>query len=183
MTAMTERPTSGTERPTSGTPRATSGSVAAGRPPRALRFVLGNITLTALVVGAFGTAALGLAVPALDGWRTPVRAGLALLFLVAASGRLGPPRAALVAMVPPRLPRPALLVGLTGVLEALGAVGLLVPSTDRLAAACLGLLLLAVFPANAHAARRRVGLHTPLLPRTLEQLLYLACCVAVAIIG
>ncbi|GIL31684.1 DoxX family protein [Actinocatenispora comari] len=170
MTASTERPA----------PRAT-GTAGRKAPPLLLRLVLGNITLTALLIGALGTAALGLAVPALDGWRTPVRAGLALLFLVAASGRLGPPRAALVAMVPPRLPRPALLVGLTGALEALGAVGLLVPATDRLAAGCLGLLLIAVFPANVYAARHRVGLHTALLPRTLEQLLYLACCAAVAL--
>jgi uncharacterized membrane protein len=170
MTTSTERPAS----------RAT-GTTGRKAPPRLLRLVVGNITLTALLVGALGTAAIGLAVPALDGWRTPVRVGLALLFLVAASGRLGPPRAGLVAMVPPRLSRPALLVGLTGALEALGAVGLLVPTIDRLAAACLGLLLIAVFPANVYAARHRVGLHTPLLPRTLEQLLYLACCAAVAL--
>ncbi|HEY3507118.1 MAG TPA: DoxX family protein [Actinocatenispora sp.] len=153
---------------------------AAGAPPRVVRFVLGNITLVALVVGALVTAGLGLAVPALAGWQVALRGGLFLLFLIAASGRLGPPRAALVAMVPPRLPRPALLVGLTGALEVAGAVGLLLPMTYRLAAVCLGLLLIAVFPANVYAARHRVGLPTRLVPRTLEQVLYLAVAAAIA---
>ncbi len=61
-------------------------------------------------------------------------------------------------MVPPRLPRPDLLVTVTGVLELVGAVGLLVPATARLAAAGLGLLMLAMFPANVSAARRRLTL-------------------------
>ena len=107
------------------------------------------------------------------------------MFLIAASGRLGRHRAGLIAMVPPRLPKPGLIVAVTGVLEAAGAVGLWLPPTERAAAICLGLLLIAVFPANVRAARERIDLAgepaTPLLPRTIEQLVYLACCIAVAI--
>jgi uncharacterized membrane protein len=44
-------------------------------------------------------------------------------------------------------------VTLTGVFELLGAVGLLIPSTVVPAAYGLILLLLAMFPANVHAAR------------------------------
>jgi uncharacterized membrane protein len=51
-------------------------------------------------------------------------------------------RADLVAIVPPRLPAPGLLVTSTGVLELLGAVGLLLPVTRTAAAACLLLLLM-----------------------------------------
>ena len=58
----------------------------------------------------------------------------------------------LVRMVPPRFPRPELLVTVTGVLEILGAIGLLIPATAKLAALCLALLLTALFPANIHAA-------------------------------
>jgi uncharacterized membrane protein len=58
-------------------------------------------------------------------------------------------------MVPPLFPRPDVLVTLTGVLEILGAIGLLVPSTARAACICLVLLLIALFPANIHASRQQ----------------------------
>src|SRR5260370_1389874 len=67
---------------------------------------------------------------------------------------LAPPlRGSLIAIVPPRLPAPGLLVSFTGVLELFGAAGLLVPATRMAAAVCLLLLLLAMFPANIYAAR------------------------------
>jgi uncharacterized membrane protein len=59
----------------------------------------------------------------------------------------------MIAIVPPRLLAPALLVTVTGVLELLGAVGLLYPPTRVAAAGCLFLLMLAMFPANIYAAR------------------------------
>ncbi|WP_395640985.1 DoxX family protein, partial [Pseudolysinimonas sp.] len=62
------------------------------------------------------------------------------------------------AMIPPPLRRPgwpAALVVITGVCEIAGAAGLLVPWDGvRLAAGiCLVVFLVAVFPANAYAAR------------------------------
>jgi uncharacterized membrane protein len=59
----------------------------------------------------------------------------------------------LIRMVPTSLPAPALLVTATGVLELLGAIGLLVPWTRTAAASALVALLVAMFPANVHAAR------------------------------
>jgi uncharacterized membrane protein len=56
-------------------------------------------------------------------------------------------------MVPPSLPAPALLVTGTGVLEFMGAIGLLLPQALPAAAYGLIALLAAMFPANVHAAR------------------------------
>jgi uncharacterized membrane protein len=87
-------------------------------------------------------------------------------------------------MVPPGLPRPDLLVTLTGVLEILGGIGLLVPSTARAACVCLALLLIALFPANIHAARQQLtiaGQRIPGLPlRGLIQLFFIATIAAAA---
>ncbi len=91
----------------------------------------------------------------------------------------------LVAMVPPGLPHPGLLITVTGVLEGLAAVGLALPATARWAAACLALLLIAMFPANVHAARVDAGIGrrpaTPLPVRTLIQVLFVAACVVVVV--
>jgi uncharacterized membrane protein len=56
------------------------------------------------------------------------------------------------AMVPPPLTGQLWVIYFTGTLEIAGAIGLLVPATRRLAGICLFLLLLALFPANVHAA-------------------------------
>lgn len=144
----------------------------------------------AFAVGTLGTALTGSVLAALGAtdaaaaWQAWLTGGLVAMFLIAASGRLHPKlRAGLAAMVPPALPRPDLIVAATGVLEAAGAIGLLVPATHDLAALCLALLLVAVFPANVRAARlgERVGsLSSPLLPRTIEQSVWIAACLAVA---
>jgi uncharacterized membrane protein len=81
-------------------------------------------------------------------------------------------------MVPPGLPRPDLLVTITGVLEVLGAIGLFIPRTAPVAAICLAVFLIAVFPANVRASRRKLtiaGQHVPSLPlRTLIQVVFIA---------
>ncbi|MET8306493.1 DoxX family membrane protein [Micromonospora sp. NPDC005173] len=136
--------------------------------------------LIALVVGTALARLAGLAgITALDGWHPALRVGLAVMFVLTGVAHfVGQRRAGLIAMVPPALPRPALLVTLTGVLELVGAVGLLVPATARLAAAGLGLLMLAMFPANVSAARRGLTLAgrpvTPLGPRTALQIVFVA---------
>jgi len=56
------------------------------------------------------------------------------------------------AMVPSSLPRPDLLVVVSGIAEIAGGLGLLHPRTRRLAAWGLIALLLAVFPANINMA-------------------------------
>jgi uncharacterized membrane protein len=95
-----------------------------------------------------------------------------------------PMRGSLIAIVPPQLPAPGLLVSITGVLELLGAVGLLLPATRVAAAVCLFLLMLAMFPANVYAARMPnppTSMTTQLPLRTAEEIAYLAAAVVVAI--
>jgi uncharacterized membrane protein len=143
--------------------------------------------LIALFAGSILARLAGLAgVDALDGWWPALRVGLALMFLLTGLAHFGLGRRAdLIAMVPPRLPRPDLLVTVTGVLELAGAAGLLIPATARLAAACLALLMILMFPANVSAARRQVQLGgrpaTPLALRTPMQLLFVAAAVATAL--
>lgn len=144
------------------------------------------VPLIALALGATLARLAGLAgVDALDGWHPALRVGLALMFVVTGCAHFGSGRRAdLIAMVPPRLPRPALLVSVTGVLELAGAVALLVPATARPAAALLALLMVAMFPANVSAARRKLTLSgrpvTPLGARTVLQVVFLAAAIWIA---
>ncbi|MEU8157795.1 DoxX family membrane protein [Micromonospora sp. NPDC048986] len=141
--------------------------------------------LIALIAGTALARLAGLAgISALDGWIVALRVGLAVMFaLTAVAHFAGRRRAGLIAMVPPRLPRPDLLVTVTGVLELIGAVGLLLPATARVAAAGLGLLMLAMFPANVSAARRQLTLAgrpvTPLGQRTAMQVVFVAAATAI----
>lgn len=114
-----------------------------------------------------------------------LRGGLATLFLVTGTTHFVVLRADLIAMVPPALPAPEVLVTVTGVLELLGAAGLLVRGTAAWAAGGLALLLVAMFPANIHAASAGLSLGgdpaTALLPRALMQVAYLAAAFTVVV--
>ena len=57
------------------------------------------------------------------------------------------------AIVPPYLPAPEALVYLSGVAEAVGGLGLMLPSKRRRARWWLVATLLAIFPANLHMAQ------------------------------
>lgn len=118
-------------------------------------------------------------------WPRAIAVGLAAMFLVTGIAHFAPPlRGQLIAIVPPGLPAPGLLVTVTGVLELLGAVGLLLPATRVAAAVCLLLLMLAMFPANIYAARMPdppASMTTRLPLRTAEEVLYLAAAVLVAL--
>ncbi|WP_067461976.1 DoxX family protein [Nocardia amamiensis] len=120
----------------------------------------------------------------LDSWAHATALGLAAMFVLTASAHfLQPRRDALIEMVPPRLPNPPALVTFTGVLEAAGAVGLLIPATADLAAACLIALLVVMFPANVRAARADLGIKTMPLPlRTLVQAVFIGAC-AIVLVG
>jgi uncharacterized membrane protein len=87
-------------------------------------------------------------------------------------------------MVPRAFPGPRFLVYRTGVLEVLGAVGLLVPATRTFASFGLVLLLVAVFPANVDAARKEIPLRgklpAPLWLRGSMQLLFIGMTLWVA---
>jgi len=126
-------------------------------------------------------------IPAAFGWWTSLRLALSGMFLLTASAHWGKRRPDLIRMVPAVFPRPDLLVTVTGILEFLGAVGLMLPMVARYAALGLSLLLLAVFPANVHAARKRLTIAgrqvETLIPRTLLQIVFLTATVAVFLRG
>ncbi|RDI68980.1 DoxX family protein [Nocardia pseudobrasiliensis] len=119
----------------------------------------------------------------LDSWPHAARIGLAAMFALTASAHFLPPRRdGLIAMVPPRLPSPAALVTLTGVLETAGAVGLLIPPVAPVAAICLAVLMVVMFPANVRAARAGIGVKTmPLPARSVVQVLFIGACVLAAL--
>jgi uncharacterized membrane protein len=118
-------------------------------------------------------------------WPAAIAVGLAAMFVVTGVAHFVQPlRTGLIAIVPRGLPAPGLLVTITGVLELLGAAGLLIPATRVGAAICLFVLMLAMFPANIYAAGTKRAEHapdTPLLPRSLMQLLFLAAAAVVAV--
>lgn len=139
------------------------------------------LAVVTLLLRSLGLAGLN----ALASWDVSLRGGLAAMFLLTASAHWGRRRPDLIHMVPPTFPRPDLIVTATGALELLGAVGLLLPMTARLAAACLAVLLLAMFPANVHAARHGLSIGgqpaTALAPRTLLQIIFISALVLVAL--
>jgi uncharacterized membrane protein len=119
------------------------------------------------------------------GWWTALRVGLAAMFLLTASAHWGKRRDDLIRMVPAALPRPDLLVTVTGICEILGAVGLLISRVAPVAALGLTLLLIALFPANVRAARQAIAIGgrpaTPLLTRAVIQIVFLTATIAVIV--
>ena len=111
-------------------------------------------------------------------WMLSARLALATMFVFTAISHFAPMRRDLIAMVPPGLPRPDLLVFFTGVLELAGAAGLVLEATRPWAAWGLILLMAALFPANVSAARRGIELRgrraTPLSIRAPMQILFVA---------
>jgi hypothetical protein len=84
-----------------------------------LSLVLGS--LAARIVGWLGVDY----VDYVDSWPAAIAVELAMMFVTTGVAHFVPGmRRDMVAIVPPRLPKPALLVTITGVLELLGAVGL-----------------------------------------------------------
>lgn len=141
------------------------------------------LVITTLLLRIIGAAGVGL----LNSWTWCLRGGLALMFLFTASAHWGKRRGDLTAMVPRVFPRPDLMVSATGVFEILGAAGLLIPAVAPLAAACLAMLLIALFPANIRAAREGLtigGRPTTALPlRTVLQLVFLGAVLVAGLPG
>ena len=105
-----------------------------------------------VVARAIGATGVWLAA---DSWRGALRIGLAAMFVFTAASHFLPrTRPDLIRMVPASLPWPSVLVTATGLLELIGAIGLLIPQALPAAAYGLIVLLVAMFPANVHAARK-----------------------------
>jgi uncharacterized membrane protein len=140
--------------------------------------------LAFLLLGALGARVSGLmGVDALDSWPPALRVGLALMFTATGLAHFVGMRSELIAMVPAQLPQPALLVTITGVLELVGAAGLLIPATATAAALCLAALLIVMFPANLHLANTGTDLdfHDHTVPRTILQIVFLTACAGAAL--
>lgn len=134
--------------------------------------------LVVLVVAILMARLAGrVAVPSLRGWAAATRAGLAVMLPFTALAHFNSMRPDLIRMVPPGMPNPEFLVTFTGICEVLGAIGLLVRGTRRVAAAALIALFVAVLPANVHAARENLTVGgaaaTALWPRVGLQLLFI----------
>ncbi|RXZ68002.1 DoxX family protein [Agromyces albus] len=134
------------------------------------------VTGALLLIGAAG-------VRWLRPWTVPLRGGLAAMFVLTGVSHFVGMRGELIEMVPPWVPAPELVITVTGVLELLGAAGLLVRRTAPLAAGALALMLVAMFPANVYAALEGIASTTAdyLLPRTLIQIVFLAALLAVVV--
>ena len=133
--------------------------------------VLLVVTLLARLAGRLG-------VRSLRDWAAATRVGLAVMFCFTAAAHFNSMRADMIRMMPPSVPNPELMVTFTGICEILGAIGLLVPRTRRTAAIALIVFLIAVLPANIHAANAGVTFGgrpaTPLVPRIALQVLFIA---------
>ncbi|MDT5162862.1 MAG: hypothetical protein QOC90_3172 [Mycobacterium sp.] len=144
------------------------------------------IVIASLVLGTLAARLTGwLGVDYVDSWPEAVAVGLAVMFVMTGIAHFVPPmRRDMIAIVPPRLPAPGLLVTITGVLELLGAAGLLYPPTRVAAAVCLFVLMLSMFPANVYAARMPnppKSMTSRLDVRTAEEIVFLGAAVMVGL--
>jgi uncharacterized membrane protein len=142
--------------------------------------------IVTLVLGTLGARLVGwLGVDYVDSWPQAFAVGLAAMFVMTGIAHfVNPLRRDMIAIVPPQLPAAGLLVTLTGVLELMGAAGLLYPPTRVAAAACLFVLMLVMFPANIYAARMPnppKSMTSRLDVRTVEEVVYLAAAVVVGL--
>ncbi|MFM9695265.1 DoxX family protein [Streptomyces europaeiscabiei] len=117
-------------------------------------------------------------------WRASVTHGLAVMLVATATAHFIPPSVSvmpshddLAAMVPPFVPFPHVMVYVTGLLELLGAAGLVRTVTRPMAGIGLAVLFVLMLPANIHAAIEHIPFDgdpaTPLWFRIPEQLLFI----------
>jgi uncharacterized membrane protein len=144
--------------------------------------------IATLVLGTLSARLIGwLGVDYVDSWPQAVAVGLAAMFVMTGIAHFVPAmRRDMIAIVPSRLPAAGLLVTITGVLELVGAAGLLYPPTRVAAAVCLFALMLVMFPANVYAARMPnppKSMTSRLDVRTAEEIVYLGASVVVGLGG
>ncbi|MEN3320467.1 MAG: hypothetical protein V7643_3869 [Mycobacterium sp.] len=142
-----------------------------------------------LILGTLGARLVGPLGPEswdyVDRWPQAIAVGLAAMFVMTGVAHFAPSmRRDMIAIVPPRLPAAGLLVTITGVLELVGAAGLLYPPTRVASAVCLFLLMLVMFPANLYASRMPnppKSMRSRLDVRTAEEIVYLGAAVVVGL--
>jgi uncharacterized membrane protein len=137
------------------------------------------LVLIVLLVSWVALRGIGAAgVHSLASWQDSARYALVVMFIFTATAHFNEMKHDLAEMIPSFFPRPLLIVYITGVLELLGAVGLMQPEFHRLAGICLIALLVGMFIANVNATQRGVTLRgkppTPLWLRAPMQILFIA---------
>jgi len=142
-------------------------------------------TLMLLVVPTAGFRLLGaLGLSRFTTWRSSAVHGLAVLLLFTGSAHFVPDSVTmmpshddLVAMVPPFVPFASLTIYVTGVLEFMGAIGLVMARTRLAAGLGLAVLFVLLLPANIYAAVENIPLNgdpaTPLWFRLPEQVVFI----------
>jgi uncharacterized membrane protein len=144
------------------------------------------IPLMVLFVSLLVFRGLGvLGVPLFFTWHDSLLWALSVMILFTASAHFTSLKEDLIKMVPEQFPYPRRIVFVTGILEILGAIGLLIPHVRTAAGICLAILFVAMFPANIKAAIKKVPLRgqpaTPLWLRLPMQVLFIALAVWVAL--
>lgn len=140
--------------------------------------VLVTATLVFRLAGALGAVRFA-------SWPRSAAHGMAAMLVVTAAAHFVPAgitampnHADLVRMVPPMVPFPSAAVYATGVVELLGAAGLVLAATRRAAGIGLAVLYVLLLPANIYAAVAQVpfgdGEAAPLWLRIPLQVLYIA---------
>ena len=137
------------------------------------------LVLIVLLVSWLAFRAIGAAgVHAVATWQDCARYALVVMFLFTATAHFNKMKHDLARMIPTSFPRPLMIVYITGVLELLGAAGLVLPQFRRFGGICLIALLVGMFIANVNAAQRGVTLRgkppTPLWLRAPMQILFIA---------
>jgi uncharacterized membrane protein len=151
------------------------------------------IVVSVLVLAALAFRALGaVGVRRFASWPVSAAHGMAAMLLltssahfVPASVSVMPNHADMVRIVPPFLPFADVLVYLTGALELLGALGLVLTATRWAAGLALAGLFITLLPANIYEAVADVSFAngeaaTPLWQRIPEQILYVGVVLWVA---
>jgi uncharacterized membrane protein len=131
-----------------------------------------------LVISFLVLRAVGLlGVRRLSSWKAAGLLAVVIMFLFTGATHFTPMNNDYTAMLPGFVPMKVWIIYVAGALQILGAVGLLVPRTRRLAGICLALLLVAMFPGNVYAALNDVPFRgeapTPLWLRTPIQLFFI----------
>ncbi|MFD6393519.1 hypothetical protein [Nocardia sp. NPDC060259] len=141
-------------------------------------------TVLLRLLGAAGLARFGT-------WRECAAHGLAVMLTATGIAHFMPDSVTvmpshddLAAMVPTYVPFPHVMVYVTGLLELLGAAGLVVRATRAGAGVALAVLFVVMLPANIHAALADIPLDgeppTPLWFRIPEQIVFITVALWVA---
>ena len=99
------------------------------------------------------------AVDSLDSWVQAARWATGITFIIMGAAHFTPVGRDVQRLVPPLIPRPALVVILLGVWQIACGIGLITDVARQTAAVALLVLLLLKLPANVRIARKSLRLH------------------------